>query len=770
MNSNRQLRGLSTAVAIIALFQIVPAQLLNKYYPSGRAPLLSTAYVKLPFGAVKPRQWLDSQLVLQANGLTGHLDEIWSAVATPSGLPKSGNEYLYNYYEGLVPLAYLLNNAALIKKAKTDVDYFLTNSNYLSANTENFDHACINRMMVEYYEITQDSRVIPAMTDYFHTINTAGLTGDDYSMVRLGEHLSYAYWLYNRTGDTVILNAVAKQCKNSIDVWKNYFRDFPSAGQPLADGDNDSVNGCSNNGNYGAMYTHNVNNAEAFKYGLYYLQSKDTAYRSASFHGLAGIDKWDGQACGRFNSDEHFHGKKPTQGLECCGVCEMAYSMEKLFEAFGNPALADRTEYLLYNSFPGTCTGDMWAHQYNQQANQVLVNFADRPWYVDWKASNEYGLYPNVACCLCNFNQPWPRFVEHMWMATQNNGLIAVLYGPCQMSALAGSDSANVVITETTEYPFDGTIGFSVTVSKPDSFPIYFRIPQWENNATIQVGTSTPSSPVGGTLYEVNRIWHTGDSVTLTFPMAIRTESRWNNSLCVMRGPLWYTLKIGETWKQLATYGQGSRDWEIDPTTAWNVALKVDPSHPAGSFTVVRNPISRVPFAQKGEQVYLPGATSFTTWTQDPPVVLKAQGRILTGWTMNGANAGDDPVSPLTSTVAGKDTSIELIPYGAAKLRVTEFPWLNTPVGAINAALHPKKSVVMAVIEQSGKCRIAVSQAGAFDLTLLDVAGRGAYRVNAQGPKSFVLQKGMVHKGTYVARLISGGRGITEKVVIAQEG
>ena len=107
----------------------------------------------------------------------------------------------------------------------------------------------------------------------------------------------------------------------------------------------------------------------------------------------------------------------------------------------------------------------------------------------------------------------------------------------------------------------------------------------------------------------------------------------------------------------------------------------------------------------------------------------------------------------LTSTVAGRDTSIELIPYGAAKLRVTEMPWINTPVGAINAALHPKKSALMAVIEQSGKCRITISQAGAFDLVLLDVAGKGVYRVHAQGPKSFVLQKGMVRKRGRMSRL-----------------
>jgi hypothetical protein len=238
-----------------------------------------------------------------------------------------------------------------------------------------------------------------------------------------------------------------------------------------------------------------------------------------------------------------------------------------------------------------------------------------------------------------------------------------------------------------------------------------------------------------------------------------------------MRGPLWYSLKIGETWTKQSSSSNymGSSDWAISPTTAWNIGLKIDPAHPNGSFTVVRNAISNAPFAQKGEQVYVPGAAGFTTWTQDPPVVLKAQGRILTGWTTNSqypGNAGDPPNSPLQSTVAGRDTAVELIPYGSAKLRVTEFPWISTPVGVISKALHTKRPQLTATFTQSGKCLVSVRPAGAFDLVLLDVAGRAAYNMHGTAPKSLALDKSLLRRGAYIAQLTSGGRKFEEKVLV----
>ncbi len=39
--------------------------------------LLSKAYQPLPLGSIQPKGWLEVQLRIQAEGLTGHLDEFW---------------------------------------------------------------------------------------------------------------------------------------------------------------------------------------------------------------------------------------------------------------------------------------------------------------------------------------------------------------------------------------------------------------------------------------------------------------------------------------------------------------------------------------------------------------------------------------------------------------------------------------------------------------------------------------------------------------------
>jgi len=62
--------------------------------PPNRPPLHPTAFIALPLGAVKPKGWLLDQLRVQANGLTGHLDEIWADVGPTSGwLGGSGESW-----------------------------------------------------------------------------------------------------------------------------------------------------------------------------------------------------------------------------------------------------------------------------------------------------------------------------------------------------------------------------------------------------------------------------------------------------------------------------------------------------------------------------------------------------------------------------------------------------------------------------------------------------------------------------------------------------
>ena len=56
-----------------------------KRLPQNRNPLLPAAFQALPLGAVKAKGWLQNQLRIQANGLTGHLDEFWADVGPNSG-------------------------------------------------------------------------------------------------------------------------------------------------------------------------------------------------------------------------------------------------------------------------------------------------------------------------------------------------------------------------------------------------------------------------------------------------------------------------------------------------------------------------------------------------------------------------------------------------------------------------------------------------------------------------------------------------------------
>ena len=53
---------------------------LAQDYVFNRHPLAPTEFAELPIGTIKAQGWLYDQLVRQKNGMTGHLDELYSEV------------------------------------------------------------------------------------------------------------------------------------------------------------------------------------------------------------------------------------------------------------------------------------------------------------------------------------------------------------------------------------------------------------------------------------------------------------------------------------------------------------------------------------------------------------------------------------------------------------------------------------------------------------------------------------------------------------------
>jgi uncharacterized protein len=412
--------------------------------------------------------------------------------------------------------------------------------------------------------------------------------------------------------------------------------------------------------------------------GLWYQQSGDVRFKNAVFSGLRKYDKNHGQVGGRFSCDEHLSGNSPDRGTELCAVVEYMFSLEELYEIFGYNSLADRLELLTFNALPGTTTPDMWAHQYDQQSNQVLVSVAKRNWISNDEHSNIYGLMPNFACCLANMHQGWPKFAASLWMATNDNGLVAVAYSPSVVKARVGKGK-EVTITEETNYPFDGKVSLKLSTSESVKFPLVLRVPGWADSVVFNYKGKIKTGKAGSTV-RLEEKWKNGDVVAFIIPMKIRFENRYNNSLSLLRGPLYFSLRIDKEYKSVKmnydNYGyKGSVDWEIYPLSPWNYGLAIDKTNPMRGFEVIENQPGKYPFADKGDMIWSADSGKYFPCTVDAAVIIKARGIRIPEWTMKDNSAALPPVSPVRPE--GYPEAIQLVPYGSAKLRITEFPFIN---------------------------------------------------------------------------------------------
>ena len=654
---------------------------INTNYKNNPKPLLQNAYIKLPLGTVKASGWLKTQLENQAAGLTGNLDDFWPDLVNSSWRGGNGEAWERGPYflDGLVPLAYLLNDERLIGKVKTWIEPILASSSDTgwygpAKNKDRWPLAVANKVLMQYYEATGDKRALDVLTRYFRYLHDSPPDWPDkeWRGVRAMENAVTGYWLYRQTGQPWILETIGSIQKNSSD-WTSYYEKFPWDSAAVAD------KKIPLNWGPDGLTAHVVNNAMAIKYpGLWYQQSMDERYKNAVFAGIGKYELNHGQPGGRFSGDEHLGGKNPSRGTELCSVVEYMFSLEELYEIFGNNTLADRLELLAYNSLPGTMTPDLWAHQYDQQANQVLVSGAKRDWSSNGDYSNIYGLMPDFACCLANMHQGWPKFVESMWMATNDNGLALVTYGPSIVKAKVANGN-EITITEETDYPFKGSVKLTVNTSKAVRFPIDLRIPGWADSATIRFKNNVVKVKNVST-YKIKERWRDGDQIFIELPMQLRLENDWNNSVALLRGPLYFSLRIDKDYKSVKiNYDnfnyKGSVDWEIDPKSSWNYGLVINKTYLSRGINITDNPIGKYPFADKGDMVWSPDSARYVQWTQDAPVVIRARGMKIPEWILKDNSADVPPLSPVKPE--GDVESVTLVPYGCARLRITEFPVMD---------------------------------------------------------------------------------------------
>ncbi|WP_455584025.1 beta-L-arabinofuranosidase domain-containing protein [Bacteroides sp.] len=661
------IRGLFVSTLLL-MGSFLSFSFADNRHPIQRAPLCEKKFIALPLGTIRPEGWLKEQLLRQKNGLTGHLDEIYGTVmgSRNGWLGGDGDQWERGPYwiDGLLPLAYILQDGELKEKAQKWVEwaiqsqqpngYFGPAKDYPNDipglqrdNSKDWwPKMVVLKILQQYYMATGDERVITTLTNYFrYQLKELPKTPLNHwtfwAQERGGDNLQVILWLYNITGEHFLLDLAELLNAQTID-WAARMNS-PAFLRPWS--------------------THCVNIAQGIKQPVIYgqLHELDKAVADVK-RGLGILRNTYGLAHGLWGADEWLHNANPTQGSELCTIAEMMFSLESMVEITGDVDFADYLEKLAFNPLPSQVTDDYGARQYFQQANQIEVSDNARNFNVSYQGKAQlFGVLTGYPCCTANMHQAWPKFVQNLWYATSNGGLAALMYAASTVHTTIG-DGTEVMISETTDYPFDERIRFTVSLKnkkKNVRFPLYFRMPGWCEQPKVLINGVCQSDIESHEIVCLDREWKDNDRIELEFPMHISVERGYENSAWIERGPLVYALKMNEKWEKKNPESVSEFYYEVTSDSPWNYALlEQHVYHPEKGFEVEKN---------KSTFVY--------PWNPEScPVRLKTEGTRIEEWKEYNHSAGPLPFSPYYQMETIHPEEIILIPYGCTTLRISQFP------------------------------------------------------------------------------------------------
>lgn len=643
-----------------------PTDRRSSHYVSNRPPLCPSPLVPLPIRAIAPRGWLRRQLELQADGLHGRLGEVsrflkkednsWLA---PEGLGKHGWEEVPYWLKGYVHCAALLNRADLLREASVWIEGALASqrpdgwfgpvkAKPTLKSTEGEHDLWPNMVMLcclqSHHERTGDPRVLDLMRRYFRwqlAYPEERFLPPHWQQQRAADNLWSVYWLYNRIGEDWLLELAHKIHRRTAD-WTS-----------------------------GLQSPHNVNIAQAFDGpAIYWQQSGDPRHLLAAERNWRAVRDTYGQVPGgMFGADEQCRPGHtgPRQAVETCGIVEEMLSDEQLLQVTGDASWADRAEEVAFNSFPATMTPDIRALRYLTAPNQPLSDSASKapgirnagPMFL--MSANRY------RCCQHNFGHGWPYFASSLWFATGDDGLAAAFYCESEVAARVGAEGRQIRLREHTRYPFDERVCLALSTDAAVRFTLYLRLPAWcrvpritVNGKAVSIGIrETPPQAEATGYVALTATWNDGDTIELELPMTLEIR-RWEKNrgyASVHRGPLAYSLRIAEDYRR-AGGSDAWPHWELWPASPWNYGLAYGADGSAPRIEVVRRPWpdDDQPFSQAGT-----------------PLLLRTKGRRIPEWKLDPRGLIEEiERNPVASDQPVED--IELVPLGAARLRISAFP------------------------------------------------------------------------------------------------
>ncbi|KAL8680394.1 MAG: hypothetical protein Q9186_003423 [Xanthomendoza sp. 1 TL-2023] len=675
-------------------FQAEQRRMLRLKKERPRKEAAESCYLKPPHIS---NRWLDDQLQLMSNGLAGHEHDFYPVVSDSTWLGGQSeysplNEGIPYWLNGLVPLAYALDDGRLKNQTGQVVDFILDHQQsdgWLGPEslTDRDIWArfplCLGLMQLVEADTSKSAKVLPALYKFVSLMHIMLAKNIGYEQfwgrVRYPDMIITLQWLYekhpgnstNKLLETMsLLNQRGLRWADYYNEGSFIFKDLDTVQLPIT-GDSKVF-----------PHVHAVNAAQDLHQCSRF--NSDTSLLESTRNGVNWTLSYHGDPAGSITGDERESGQAPNRGSELCTAVETMYSLSYLYQAMGDRSFADRCERAAFNALPVMFNNDLWAHQYLVVPNQPFSYSLNGP-NPFWNTGDQsilYGISPNYPCCTVNMPQGLPKFLSNSFVQVGKNGLGHALLSPGRVKTKLPSGT-HVVLACNTTYPFGNSLHYTYTASAP--FTLHLRLPSWATRYEI-LAISTPGS--SRKTYDSSSLFpdpHTGmlrlellETGTVEYKVysEIRTEDRGNETISIYHGALLYALDVGysdtiisgtiststsENIPQKASSSLGgipnqAHDHIITNTKPWNIAI--DPSTLVYHTSSMDNEDSELP-----NPVWAHGA---------PPNSITATGCEIE-W---GIEMGLPAPPPLKGkrNCTGRVRQVVLRPYGSLKVHMAVLP------------------------------------------------------------------------------------------------
>ncbi|MBO5036839.1 MAG: glycoside hydrolase family 127 protein [Clostridia bacterium] len=593
---------------------------------------------------LKPNGWLLKQLKIQAEGLSGNLDKVWPDVRDSGwvGGTAEGWERLPYWLDGFIPLAYLLENDELISRAKKYVDHIIAKqkpSGWICPCDEDkistYDPwviYLISKVLIVYYDCSGDERIKKVVYDILKNLYDL-LSSGALKLFGWGRHR----WFECFIGINFIkehfnepwIDDLAKLVKAQGADYNEF---IPQWKRPL---------------NKWTFDTHIVNLVMMLKQEAVSCDILGNEYTDLAEKLYDVLYKYNGTPVGLFTGDECLSGLSPIQGTELCAVVDQMYSFEHLYAYTGDPKWAERIEVLAFNALPATISDDMWTHQYDQMSNQIAcIRFPGKSLFrTNNNEAHIFGLEPSYGCCTSNLHQGWPKFALSAFMH-DGDTVVNVFPVPSELN------DNGISISLETNYPFENTFTYKIKSDRPFKFKV--RIPSFAENITVNGDKKEKCSDI---CFDIEQ--NSDMTINISFdtvPYFVNRPYGLKNVKCgslVFSLPIKYDKVMYEYTRNNVERKFPYCDYEYVGKSDWNYGFS------DGYLSVERHPVADIPFS-----------------SESPAVTIKAKFKKI-DW---GFEDGYDSVCakiPGSTKPIGEEETIDMYPYGCAKLRMTEMPFVE---------------------------------------------------------------------------------------------